>query len=228
MTLFASQKSRPPHAARTRRRPHPIVAATLALASFAAAIPLPAAVASAAEISRADFFKPGIAPVRNAKSYDVTVVYFLDYQCPVCRQHNDEIARAFAEDRRVRVIYRDTPIFGDQSTVAARVAIAAHMQGKHEPLHLALMRSKGKLTKDAIREAGRKAGLDWARLERDLKANRAKIDALIDHNMALSEAAGISGTPAYVINDVLADGALDYAGMKGEIGDARKRAAARK
>jgi protein-disulfide isomerase len=45
-------------------------------------------------------------------------------------------------------------------------------------------------------------------------------------NMRLSEAAGISGTPAFIVGDKLADGAFDYAGLKGEIGDAR--AAARK
>jgi hypothetical protein len=34
--------------------------------------------------------------------------------------------------------------------------------------------------------------------------------------------AGIQGTPAFIVGDVLANGALDYAGLKGEIADARK------
>ena len=181
--------------------------------------PLPAAAAQAAEITKADFFKPGIAPVRKSAAYDVTVVYFMDYQCPVCRQHTDEYAKVFSEDKKLRVIYRDTPIFGAQSQKAARLAVASQFQGKHEAFHLALMHSKGQLTDTAIREAAAKAGVNWARLQEDLAAHKAAIDGQIELNERLSEAAGISGTPAFIIGDKLADGAYDYAGLKGEIGD---------
>lgn len=182
--------------------------------------------ATAAEITKADFFKPGIAPVRKSAAYDLTVVYFMDYQCPVCRQHTDEYAKVFSEDKKLRVIYRDTPIFGPQSEKAARLAIASQFQGKHEAFHLALMHSKGQLTDEAIRQAAADAGVDWARLQKDLASHKAAIDAQIELNTRLSEAAGISGTPAFIIGDKLADGAYDYAGLKGEIGDVR--AAARK
>lgn len=182
--------------------------------------------AAAAEITKADFFKPGSAPVRKSPKYDVTVVYFMDYQCPVCRQHTDEYAKVFSEDKKLRVIYRDTPIFGPQSEKAARLAIASQLQGKHEAFHLALMHTKGRLTDEAIREAAAKAGVNWARLQKDLAAHRSAIDAQIEQNMRLSEAAGISGTPAFVIGDTLADGAFDYANLKGQIADVR--AASRK
>lgn len=181
---------------------------------------MPAA-AIAAEITKADFFKPGIAPTRVKGAYDVTVVYFLDYQCPVCRAHSDEYARVFSEDPKVRVIYRDTPIFGPQSEVAARLAIASQFQGKHEAFHLALMRSKGRLTDATIREAAAKAGVNWARLQKDLADRRKQIDAQIEMNMKLSDAAGISGTPAFVIGDTLANGAFDYENLKGQIADVR-------
>lgn len=194
-------------------------------APLAGTFALPVA-ASAAEITKADFFKPGLAPVRSKGAYDVTVVYFVDYQCPVCKAHTDEYAKVFSEEPKVRVIYRDTPIFGAQSEAAARLAIASQFQGKHEAFHLALMHTKGRLTDAAIRAAATKAGVNWARLQKDLAANKAKIDAQIEMNMRLSEAAGISGTPAFIVGDKLADGAFDYAGLKGEIGDAR--AAARK
>ncbi len=204
-----------------------IVALFLALAS-APLIGAPAlsGAATAAEITKADFFKPGIAPVRVKGAYDVTVVYFMDYQCPVCRARTNDYARVFSEDPKVRVIYRDTPIFGAQSESAARLAIASQFQGKHEAFHLALMRSKGRLTDATIRQAAATAGVNWARLQKDLAARRKQIDAQIQLNMRLSEAAGISGTPAFIVGDALADGAFDYANLKGQIADAR--AAARK
>jgi len=150
----------------------------------------------------------------------------MDYQCPVCRQRTDDYARVFSEEPKVRVIYRDTPIFGAQSEVAARLAIASQFQGKHEAFHLALMRTKGRLTDAAIREAAAKAGVNWARLQKDLAAHKAQIEAQIEMNVRLSKAAGISGTPAFIVGDTLADGAFDYANLKGQIADVR--AASRK
>lgn len=202
-----------------------VAALALSTAPIVGVVVLPDA-ASAAEITKADFFKPGLAPTRVKGAYDVTVVYFMDYQCPVCRSHTDDYARVFSEDPKVRVIYRDTPIFGSQSETAARLAIASQLQGKHEAFHVALMHTKGRLTDAAIRDAAASAGVNWDRLQKDLAANRAKIDAQIEMNMRLSKAAGISGTPAFVIGDTLADGAFDYANLKGQIADVR--AAARK
>ena len=193
---------------------------SLVAAPIIGSLALPAA-ATAAEITKADFFKPGIAPTRVKGAYDVTVVYFMDYQCPVCRARTNDYARVFAEEPKVRVIYRDTPFFGPQSETAARLAIASQFQGKHEPFHLALMRTKGRLTDAAIREAANKAGVNWTRLQADLAANKAKIDAQIEMNIWLSEAAGISGTPAFIVGDTLADGAFDYANLKGQIADVR-------
>ncbi|QNM82011.1 thioredoxin domain-containing protein [Sphingomonas sabuli] len=190
---------------------------------LAAAVPTAVAAQAAREVTKADFYVPGIAPTRAPKGYDVTVVYFTDYQCPVCRQHSDDVLRAFAEDRKLRVIFRDSPIFGAQSLTAARLATAAHMQGKYVAFHTQLMRTKGKLTDARIREAADLAGVDWARLQKDLAANASRIDALVDWNNRLSKAGGISGTPAFVIGEVLADGGMDYASLKAEIADARAR-----
>jgi protein-disulfide isomerase len=205
-----------------------IAAAAAALSIALPFTPFPPAggVAEAAQITKADFFKPGLAPVRSKGAYDVTVVYFMDYQCPVCRARTDDYERVFKEDPKVRVIYRDTPFFGPQSEAAARLAIASQFQGKHEAFHLALMRTRGRLSDAAIRQAAANARVDWARLQKDLAARKGQIDAQIEMNTRLSEAAGISGTPAFIIGDTLADGAFDYANLKGQIADVR--AASRK
>lgn len=173
-------------------------------------------------IDKADFFRPGFAPVRNAQPYDVTVVYFFDYQCPVCRQHHADVSRALAEDKRVRVIYRDTPIFGPESEAAASAAIASQLQGRHEAFHDALMSTSGPIDAAALRAAARKAKVDWARLQRDLVSHKSRIDEQVARNFELAIATGIHGTPAFIVGDALANGALDYAGLKGEISDARK------
>lgn len=179
----------------------------------------------AAEIEREDFFREGIAPVSKPAAYDVTVVYFYDYQCPACRQYTPGVEKALREDRRVRVIYRDVPIFGARSEQAARLAIASRYQGRHDAFHHALMTQKLPLDEPAIRAAADKAGVDWARLQKDAAAHSSQIAAQVARNLALHDAAGIAGTPAFIVNDSLADGALDFKGLKDEIADARAKIA---
>lgn len=172
-------------------------------------------------IEKEDFFRVGIAPVRTPVGYDLTIVYFMDYQCPSCRRYTPDVARVLGEDKRVRVIYRDTPIISDLSTVAARAAIAASFQGRHEAFHHALMMQKGRLTEGAIRTAADSAKIDWALLQRDLKSRGEEIDLQIGRNVELAVITGIMGTPAFIVGDRLSNGALDYASLKAEIADAR-------
>lgn len=181
----------------------------------------PAPLEFAPEIEKEDYFRPGIAPVHAPRGYDVTIVYFMDYQCPSCRQYTPDVARVLAEDRRVRIIYRDTPIISDMSTVAARAAIASAFQGRHAAFHHALMMSKGRLTEAGIRAAAATAGVDWPRLQRDLKARGDDIDLQIGRNTELAVAVGVLGTPAFIIGDRQSNGALNYAALKAEIADAR-------
>ncbi|MEQ7873961.1 DsbA family protein [Sphingomonas sp. ASV193] len=172
--------------------------------------------------TRADYFVPRLAPTRADKGADVTIVYFFDYQCPACRKLTPEVGNAFDRDHKLRVIYRDTPIFGPRSLAAARLAIASQFQGRHEAFHRALMAEKLPLTDAAIRHAASVAGIDWPRLTRDLAARSKAIDAQIKWNETLSEATGFSGTPAFIVGNRQADGALSATGLTALIADARK------
>lgn len=181
-----------------------------------------ALVAPGALIEKEDFFKPGIAPQIAPRGHDVTVVYFFDYACPQCRRYTPDVERVMREDRRLRWIYRDVPEISPLSRVAARVAIAAQWQNRHHAFHRALMLSQGRLSERSIRAAADKVGLDWARLQRDLKARGRAIEDQIDRNLELSAEAGFRGTPAFIVGDVQADGVLNYAALKAEIADARR------
>lgn len=212
-----------------KSKTRPLLRAAILSLLIVSAQPLPAWSAPKGDsgefsIGREDFFVPELAPVRQTGPYDVTIVYFMDYQCPACRKHTPDVARALKEERRVRVIYRDTPIFGARSQQAARAAIASQFQGRHQAMHQALMTADMPLDDAAIRAAAEEAGVDWARLQRDLKTRGDEIDTQIAWNLELSSAAGIAGTPAFVIGDTLANGALDYASLKTEIADARAEA----
>jgi protein-disulfide isomerase len=63
-------------------------------------------------------------------------------------------------------------------------------------------------------------GLDVARLKSDMGG--ADIERMLERNLQLARALNISGTPAFVIGDVMVPGAVDLPTLKSLVADARK------
>lgn len=162
-----------------------------------------------------------VAPKHVPKQYDVTIVYYFDYQCPWCRTANPTINALLAADPKVRLVYRDWPIFGGISEPAARMAVAANYQGKYAAFHDALMQIRGKLTLPLIRQAAQRAGVNWTRLQSDLQAHGKEIDALIARTDRQARMMGLIGTPAYLVGPYLVPGGMDAKGFKKAIAMAR-------
>ncbi|WP_159980492.1 MULTISPECIES: DsbA family protein [unclassified Novosphingobium] len=163
---------------------------------------------------------PTIAP----QGYDVTIVVFSDYQCPYCRKLHGDLKQLLATDRKVRVVYRDWPIFGGASREAARAAMASRYQGKYAAFNDALMSGPVKLDQADIRQAATRAGVDWARLQADLARNQPVIDTALRKTNQLAEMIGLTGTPGLVIGDYLIPGAIDAATLRGTVQKARQSA----
>ena len=176
-----------------------------------------------AEPNREAFTEDKVAPMVKPEKYDLTIVEYTDYQCPYCRKVHPDLQKLLANDKRIRLIYRDWPIFGEQSVAAARVAIASNYQGKHAQVHDALMKTPRPLTDQSIRAAVTKAGADWSRLQTDMKKNAAEIGALLARNNEQAESLGLQGTPAFIIGNYLSEGGLDYEGLKSAVHEARAK-----
>lgn len=161
------------------------------------------------------------SPAGGNASGDITIVDFNDYQCPYCKRSHQALKSVVAADGKVKVIYKDLPILGEPSRIAALAAMAAVKQGKHHALHDALMEASGKLDRARILEIAASVGLDVALLEKDMEDPRFK--QLIDRNMALAGALGVRGTPAFVIGDQFVPGAVDADALKQLIAEARRR-----
>ena len=174
------------------------------------------------EETRRAFLEDTVAPMVKPASYDVTIVEYTDYQCPFCRAAHDALLQLTAEDKKVRIIYRDWPIFGQPSERAARLAIASQWQGKHAAFHNALMKSPRPLSEQSIKAAAKKAGVDWAKLEADLKSRNAEVEALLARNDEQAMQLGLNGTPGFIIGDTLYPGGMDLAGFKEAVAEARK------
>jgi protein-disulfide isomerase len=160
------------------------------------------------------------APVGGNPAGDVTIVEFNDYQCPYCKRAYQAVKSVVGADGKVKVIYKDLPILGEASRIASLAALASVKQGKHQPLHNALMEFSGKLDRARILEIAGSVGIDVAQLEKDMED--PKLKQVIDRNVALAGALGVRGTPAFVIGNQFVPGAIDAETLKQLITDARK------
>ena len=170
--------------------------------------------------NQAELYRDPDSPVGGNPNGDVVIVEFNDYQCPYCKRAYQAVKSAAGADGKVKIIYKDIPILGEASKIAALAALASAKQGKHQALHNALMEFTGKLDRDKILELAVGVGIDRAQLEKDMED--PKVKAIIDRNMALASALGVRGTPAFVIGKQFVPGAVDAAALKPLIADARK------
>jgi protein-disulfide isomerase len=168
----------------------------------------------------AELFRDADSPTGGNPAGDVTIVEFNDYQCPYCKRAHQAMKSVVGADGKIKVIYKDLPILGEPSRIAALAALASVKQGKHQALHNALMEFSGKLDREKILEVAASVGLDVAQLEKDMED--ARLRQIIDRNMALAAALGVRGTPAFVIGRQFVPGAVDAATLKQLIADARK------
>ncbi|MDP3853715.1 DsbA family protein [Phenylobacterium sp.] len=153
---------------------------------------------------------------------DVVVVVFTDYQCPVCKRTDAALERVAANDGRVRVVYKDWPILGEASVLAARAALAADAQGKYADVHRALMASRSKLDAERIRDIAIEAGADWPRLQADQAARAGEIEARLNRQAGQAWSLGVEGTPAYLVGPYLVKGGLDDRDLARAVAAARK------
>ena len=94
------------------------------------------------------------APVSGNPKGDVTIVAFLDYNCPFCKKAEPDLLRLVKADGRIRLVHKDWPILGDASVYGAQLALAAKYQGRYDEVHRALMGIPGrKIPKERMLEA---------------------------------------------------------------------------
>lgn len=163
------------------------------------------------------------APVAGNPNGDLTIVAFLDYNCPYCKQTAPDLDRVVKEDGNIRLVFKDWPVIRPTSIDGAMMALAAKYQGKYDVAHHALMKIPGVgVAKEKMREGLQAAGIDMKRLDADMQSKSAEIDAIIKRNMAQADAIGFSGTPAYLVGPFRAS-TLDYKSFKQIVADARKK-----
>ena len=160
-------------------------------------------------------------PVLGNPEGDVVVVEFFDYRCPYCKAVAPMIKEEVASDGNVRLVMKEFPILGPSSVQGARAALAAAKQGMYEAFHFALMMQPGDMSDAHIETVAGQVGLDVPRMRREMKSQ--EIEDALSRNLALAEAIGIRGTPAFIIGRTLVPGAIDAETFRQLIAEAREQ-----
>jgi protein-disulfide isomerase len=178
--------------------------------------------ASIAQNSEAIFNSPRGVTLGN-KDGDVTFVEFFDYNCGYCKRAMADMLDLMKADPKLKVVLKEFPVLSEGSVEAAKVAVAVRMQDpsgkKYLDFHQKLLGGRGVADKARAMAAAKDAGLDTARIEKDLASPEVK--ATLTENMKLAEEMGLNGTPSYVIGKQIVVGAVGLDGLKEKIGIAR-------
>ncbi|GAA4820522.1 thioredoxin domain-containing protein [Tomitella cavernea] len=152
--------------------------------------------------------EPGDPLALGAVDAPVTLVEFADYRCPFCAKFSRDIEPAliekYVDSGRLRIEWRDMPIYGDESMLAARAARAAAEQGRFWEFNRALYAAAPdgghpSMNVDKLRGFAEDAGVpDIGRFTAQMRS--AEFDAAIAADSTQAQQLGIPAAPAFSIN----------------------------
>jgi len=154
---------------------------------------------------------------------DVTFVEFFDYNCGYCKKAMADMFDLMKADPKLKVVLKEFPVLGPGSVEAARVAVAVRMQDKtgkkYLDFHQKLLGGRGQADKARALAAAKEAGLDVAKIEKDMASDEVRQS--LEESLKLAEKLGLNGTPSYVIGQDIVVGAIGHDGLKEKINNAR-------
>jgi protein-disulfide isomerase len=140
------------------------------------------------------------AYARGDSNAKLTVIEFMDYQCPVCAWHVREalpqIEKEYIATGKVRYVLRDYPLH-PLAFKAAEAARCAGDQQKYWEMHERLLAHQNALRLDDLSGHARALGLDMPNFQQCL--DTGKHAEAIRKDMADGQKAGVKGTPTFFI-----------------------------
>jgi protein-disulfide isomerase len=137
----------------------------------------------------------------------VVIIEWSDYRCPYCgifaRDTQPTIINEYVLQGLVRIEWRDLPVFGDQSTLAAYAGRAAGEQGLFWEFHDAVFadapeNAHADLPRERLIEIARGIGVpDLAKFETDM--DDPKLQALVQADLDEGYSLGVTSTPIFLI-----------------------------
>ena len=158
------------------------------------------------------------SPVRGPKDAPVTIVEFVDFQCPFCARFHPPVLEVLkAYPKEVNYILKNFPLsFHPQSRPAAKAALAAGEQGKYWEMADAILKDNTNLSDDKFKQLAKDLGLDVDKFVKDYQGKDDQWEQWIQADMTLGENVDVRGTPTFYL-DGRKTIARDFNALKKEI-----------
>lgn len=167
----------------------------------------------------ATFIRPH-NPTLGAETAPVTIVAFIDFECPFCQRAYPTFEQVIEEfGPAVRVVFKHFPIqqIHPRSNQAALAAACAQEQGKFWPYYQKLFEGK-RLDNASLEQYARDAGLRASTFSRCVSSE--KYQKNIDQDIQDVIALGVRGTPTYFVNQTKVEGVVNFSSWRQVIVDA--------
>ncbi len=147
----------------------------------------------------------------------ITVVEFFDYRCGYCKASAPSVVKLVQDNPDVRFVFKEFPIFGGPSDLAAKVALTTPAKAKGLDVFKAFM-GESALDEAAVDQHLTALGIDATGAK--MAAASPEIAKQIADVRALATTLNIEGTPAFIVGDRLIPGA-DMAALSQALAEAR-------
>lgn len=146
------------------------------------------------------------SPILGNPSAPITILEWGDYQCTFCYRFHETtletIKEEFIETGKVKLIFKDFPLNGPDSVLAAEASFCANDQGKYWDFHNIVYQNwageqTGWITRESLDGFASAIGLDVLEFNNCIDAHKYsdKINQLYDFGKEI----GIDATPSFLV-----------------------------
>ena len=170
------------------------------------------------------------SPWKGGEKAKVVMQVFSDFECPFCKRVEDtvsQISKTYGD--KLKIVWRHRPLpMHKNAPLASEAAQEAYTQKGNAGFwayHEKLFANQGQpdgLSRASLEKYAEEQGLDMTKFKKALDASTHK--AFVDSEGAVADKAGISGTPAFVVNGYFISGAQPFSKFKKLIDKAMKEA----
>ena len=143
------------------------------------------------------------SPFKGRPDAPVTIIEYTDFECPYCARLQsmfDELLRAYPNE--IKIVYKNYPLSSHRySAKAARIAMAAHAEGKFWPVHNRIFENYRRLNDNLLNQIRAEFGFDTPKFEAMMDSSEVTAKILSDINQGKN--IGVKGTPTVFINGEL-------------------------
>ena len=142
------------------------------------------------------------SPLLGKKEAPVTIVEFIDIQCPFCARFHPLVVEAVAAfPDKVKAVVKNYPLpFHQQAIPAAKAALAAGEQGKYWEMLDGLLKNSSSLNEKQFNTLAKDLGLNVKKFQKDYKDKDTQWQEHIQKDISLGNKVEVRGTPTIYIN----------------------------